>query len=198
MAMVLLPPGNKIKKLSALEIIQLSDVIKHGHDLEASFKILEQNWASGPDVYDIDLINIAVTPLSQVCDFDAGLKLAKLMQAERKLKMEELEKEKKDHFQKIKKMKQTNREKQASRRLCNDLKKEGRKSENPKKGPQCARNDKEVGMVDGEKEQCKSDDIANKQKKEREPHEDLVGILEDWDDDFVIPKKNKNTFCNKT
>lgn len=64
MAVAVLPPGNKFKILSSYEIVQLAEVIKSSKDFEASITILEQKWKKGSGVYDIDLISVAVPPLS--------------------------------------------------------------------------------------------------------------------------------------
>lgn len=78
MAVVLLPPGNKFKILTAFEIVQLADIVKFSNDFKASVKNLEEKWAaSGDNVYDIDLIGIAATPLSQSATDRRGQELAK-------------------------------------------------------------------------------------------------------------------------
>lgn len=73
MAVVILPPGNKFKILSAYETIQLGEVLKASPNLKDSVRNLERKWREGEDTYDIDLISTTVTPLSELNDFNNGV-----------------------------------------------------------------------------------------------------------------------------
>lgn len=86
MAVVLLPPGNKIKILSQYEILQLADVIRSSEHVEDSIKNLEKKWKKGANVYDIDLINVAAVPLSSWCNGERNSEIAETLQKSRRRK----------------------------------------------------------------------------------------------------------------
>lgn len=91
MVVVILPPGDKFKILSAYEIVQLAEVIRAGNNVQEGFRNLEEKWKDGDNVYDIDLVSIAVTPLSQMKNRDG--KWAKELQELRNRNKKESRKE---------------------------------------------------------------------------------------------------------
>lgn len=84
MAVVLLPPGNKIKILAATEIIEVAEVLKKKEsNWEKEFQKLEKKWSEGPYVFDIDLISLTATPLSEYENHNVALQYAEQLQKAR-------------------------------------------------------------------------------------------------------------------
>lgn len=103
MALVVLPPGNKFKILSAFELTQLVEVVKDSPDFKSSMNILEDKWRSSEDVFDIDLLSIIATPLSEQQGYPRGQENESLK--ERKVKAREMLKRRKNYRRRSKKVK---------------------------------------------------------------------------------------------
>lgn len=84
MAVVLLPPGNRIKILEWGEIEELAEALKKEGDAKERLKVLETKWDNGVNIYDIDIISLAATPLSQFENFKRGREIAKEIVENRK------------------------------------------------------------------------------------------------------------------